>query len=107
MGKQHTEEAVIPILLRKGILVNSATKQIGIPPDTQIGNKVHGKLDFMRKMKWQIIKNATKEQVGLANYAGNSQKLQFKKQRREKQEKDSMKESFKKKKKKFFPKTKV
>lgn len=106
MGKKHTEEAVIPILLRKGILVNPTTKQIGIPTDSQIGNKVHGKLDFMRKMKWQVIKNATREQVGLANHAGNSQKPQFKKQRGEKQEKDSMKESFKKKK-KFFPKSKV
>lgn len=104
MGKQHTEEAVIPILLRKGLLVNSDTKQIGIPSDVLIGNKVNGKVDFMRKMKWQIIRNATREMVGLSvKTFDNPKRPQFKRDKKEQQ--DSMKDSLKKKK-KFFPKKK-
>lgn len=99
MGKKHTEEAVIPILLRKGILVNSNTKQIGVESGTLIGNKINGKLDFMRKMNWQIVRNATKSDVGLSN--PKRVFVRENKWKKEKSEVDPMKESLKKKKKVF------
>jgi hypothetical protein len=66
MGKQHTEEAVIPILLRKGIIVKEndydkhnnlvIVKEIGIPLNVTPGLKILGKLDFMRKKGWKVLK---------------------------------------------------
>ena len=65
MGKHHTEEAVIPILLRKGLTVKeydydeqgvkSLVKQIGIPTGMQLGIRILGKLDFMRIKGWKVI----------------------------------------------------
>ena len=65
-GKFHTEEAVIPILLRKGIVVKEygydehnnqvIIKEIGIPQNVNPGLKILGKLDFMRKQGWTVLK---------------------------------------------------
>ena len=65
-GKFHTEEAVIPILLRKGIIVKEndydknnnlvIVKEIGIPQNVTPGLKILGKLDFMRKQGWKVLK---------------------------------------------------
>lgn len=66
-GKFHTEEAVLPILQRKGIIVNqlssydadgnsSQIKEIGIPLNVHPGLRILGKLDFMKKMGWKILK---------------------------------------------------
>lgn len=65
-GKFHTEEAVIPILQRKGIIVKEydydenknqvIVKEIGIPLNVQPGLIILGKLDFMRKQGWKILK---------------------------------------------------
>ena len=64
-GKIHTEEAVIPILLRKGLVVKEydydehnnkvLLKEIGIPKHIQCGNKINGKLDFMRIKGWKVV----------------------------------------------------
>ena len=70
MARRHTEEAVLPILQRKGLYVNPLTKQIGIPSELQIGIRILGKLDFMMKVaKWQVVKNASKTDVGLGGNA--------------------------------------
>ena len=65
-GKFHTEEAVIPILLRKGIMVKEydydehnnqiIVKEIGIPQNVNPGIRILGKLDFMRKKGWRVLK---------------------------------------------------
>lgn len=65
-GKFHTEEVVIPILLRKGIVVKEfdydennnqiVVKEIGIPLNVQPGLRILGKLDFMRKKGWKVLK---------------------------------------------------
>lgn len=65
-GKFHTEEVVIPILLRKGIIVKEhdydknnnlvIIKEIGIPQNVAPGLKILGKLDFMRKQGWKVLK---------------------------------------------------
>lgn len=65
-GKFHTEEAVIPILQRKSIIVREfgndehgnqiIIKQIGIPMNVQPGIRLLGKLDFMRRMGWKVMK---------------------------------------------------
>ena len=101
MGKKHTEEAVIPILLRKGIIVKeydndrNLIKQIGVPISLQVGNKINGKLDFMRIKGWKVMRT---DQMLVES---KSQRSSFKK---EKQPVDAMKDSFKKKKKIFAPK---
>lgn len=66
MGKRHTEEVVIPILLRKGIIVKEndydvnnnlvVVKEIGIPLNVTPGLKILGKLDFMRGQGWKVLK---------------------------------------------------
>ena len=65
-GKFHTEEAVKPILQRKGIVVKEfdydengnqlVIKELGIPANVFPGNKILGKLDYMRKMGWKVLK---------------------------------------------------
>ncbi len=64
-GKIHTEEAVLPILQRKGIIVKYSdydenndlvVKEIGIPLNVHPGLRILGKLDFMRKMGWKVLK---------------------------------------------------
>ena len=65
-GKFHTEEVVVPILLRKGIIVREhgydehnnqvIIKEIGVPSNVQPGLKILGKLDFMRKQGWTVLK---------------------------------------------------
>ena len=70
MARRHTEEAVLPILQRKGLYVNPLTKQIGVPSELQIGIRILGKLDFMMKVaKWQVVKNASRTDVGLGGNA--------------------------------------
>ena len=70
MARRHTEEAVLPILQRKGLYVNPLTKQIGLPPELQIGIRILGKLDYMMKVqKWQVVKNASRTDVGLGGNA--------------------------------------
>ncbi len=66
MGKKHTEEAVLPILQRKGIIVREydydennnqvIIKEIGIPLNVHPGLRILGKLDFMRKKGWRVLK---------------------------------------------------
>lgn len=99
MGKKHTEEAVIPILLRKGLVVKEKdydehnneviVKQIGIPSSVQCGNKILGKLDFMRKMGWTVMKSDDMTVIK------RPQKKKFFKSKRNN---DPMKDSFKRKK---------
>ena len=65
-GKFHTEEAVLPILQRKGIAVKEfdydvnnnqvVVKEIGIPLNVHPGLRILGKLDFMRKKGWKVLK---------------------------------------------------
>jgi len=65
-GKFHTEEAVLPILQRKGIVVKEydydsnnnqvVVKEIGIPLNVTPGLKILGKLDFMRRKGWKVLK---------------------------------------------------
>lgn len=65
-GKFHTEEAVKPILQRKGIIINEfgydehnnqiIVKEIGIPLNVQPGLRLLGKLDFMRGKGWIVLK---------------------------------------------------
>ena len=70
MARRHTEEAVLPILQRKGLYVNPLTKQIGVQSELQIGIRILGKLDFIMKVaKWQVVKNASKTDVGLGGNA--------------------------------------
>lgn len=68
IGRRHTEEDCIYALRRKGIVVNEFTvdrdtgeripaKEIGIPKRVKCGNKIWGRLDFMRLQGWSIIKN--------------------------------------------------
>lgn len=96
MGRKHSEEAVLPNLQRKGLLINTSTRQIGLPSEVQVGNGTWGKLDFMSRIcGWKIIKNATKEDVGLGKNP-----VQFKTKNsnfKKKEGKDPMKENFKKK----------
>lgn len=64
-GRFHTEEAVIPILQRKGIVVKEndyhehnnlvVVKEIGIPLNVTPGIRLLGKLDFMRKQGWKVL----------------------------------------------------
>ena len=105
MGKHHTEETVIPILLRKGLTVKeydydeqgvkSLVKQIGIPTEMQLGIRILGKLDFMRIKGWKVINKNDMKVV---------EKVQRKKSDK-KEQSDKMKDSFKKK--KFFAKKKI
>ncbi len=98
MGKRHSEEAVIPILLRKGIIVKeydndrNLIKQIGVPVSLQVGIRILGKLDFMRIKGWKVVRTDQMVDTNTKTQRNGS----FKK---EKQPVDSMKDSFKKKKK--------
>lgn len=103
MARRHTEEAVLPILQRKGLYVNPLTKQIGIPSELHVGIRILGKLDYMMKVhKWQVVKNASKTDVGLG---GNASQQYAKKivnnSRWADKPKDSMKDTLKKKAKNF------
>ena len=92
-GKFHTEEVVIPILLRKGIVVKEndydvnnnlvVVKEIGIPINVQPGLKILGKLDFMRKQGWKVLKvDEMTEQ--LSKYQKREKKEPFTKEKRKK-----------------------
>ena len=93
MGKKHTEEAVIPILLRKGIIVKEhdydennnqvVVKEVGIPLNVFPGLKILGKLDFMRKQGWKVLKvDEMTEQ--LSKYQKREKKEPFTKEKRKK-----------------------
>ena len=92
-GKFHTEEVVIPILLRKGIIVKEhdydknnnlvIIKEIGIPQNVAPGLKILGKLDFMRKQGWKVLKvDEMTEQ--LSKYQKRDKKEPFTKEKRKK-----------------------
>lgn len=92
-GKFHTEEVVILILLRKGIIVKEhdydknnnlvIIKEIGIPQNVAPGLKILGKLDFMRKQGWKVLKvdEMTKQ---LSKYQKRDKKEPFTKEKRKK-----------------------
>lgn len=92
MGKRHTEEVVIPILLRKGIIVKEndydvnnnlvVVKEIGIPINVTPGLKILGKLDFMRKMGWKVLKLS--EMTENNKYQKKTDKEPFKKEKKKK-----------------------
>jgi len=92
MGKRHTEEVVIPILLRKGIIVKEndydvnnnlvVVKEIGIPLNVTPGLKILGKLDFMRKMGWKVLKLS--EMTENNKYQKKTDKEPFKKEKTKK-----------------------
>lgn len=93
MGKKHTEEAVIPILLRKGIIVKEydydennnqvVVKEIGIPQNVFPGLKILGKLDFMRKQGWKVLK-VSEMTDNIRVQRKKEDKEPFKKERRKK-----------------------
>ena len=88
-GRFHTEEAVIPILQRKGIVVKQndydengnllVIKEIGIPLNVNPGLRILGKLDFMRRQGWKVLK---------LSQMSESQKPQKKTRREQAQEKE-------------------
>ncbi len=93
MGKRHTEEVVIPILLRKGIVVKEndydvnnnlvVVKEIGIPLNVTPGLKILGKLDFMRKQGWKVLKLSEMTESN-NKYQKKSDKEPFKKEKTKK-----------------------
>jgi hypothetical protein len=92
-GKFHTEEAVIPILLRKGIIVKEygydknnnqvVVKEVGIPLNVFPGLRILGKLDFMRKQGWRVLK-VSEMTDNIRVQRKKEDKEPFKKERRKK-----------------------
>lgn len=91
-GKIHTEEVVKPILLRKGIVVKEndydennnlvVIKEIGIPLNVTPGLKILGKLDFMRKKGWKVLKLSDMTDNSLPRQKKSEDKEPFKREKK-------------------------